>query len=162
MKYGKGKKITYSLLVIALAVFLTVAVVFGLNDGYGGARAIDLGLDLAGGVSITYEIQESNPSTQDINDTISKLEKRVEGKSTESQVYVAGDNRITVEIPGVTDANAILEELGTPGSLEFLDSTAYSAFTSGSDYTPLLTGSDVKSAQAYTNTSSTEKTPYGV
>ena len=162
MKYGKGKKITYSLLVIALAVFLTVAVVFGLNDGYGGARAIDLGLDLAGGVSITYEIQESNPSVQDINDTISKLEKRVEGKSTESQVYVAGDNRITVEIPGVTDANAILEELGTPGSLEFLDSTAYSAFTGGSDYTPLLTGSDVKSAQAYTNTSSTEKTPYGV
>ena len=150
MKYGKGKKITYSLLVIALAVFLTVAVIFGLKDGYGGARAIDLGLDLAGGVSITYEIQESNPSVQDINDTISKLEKRVEGKSTESQVYVAGDNRITVEIPGVTDANAILEELGTPGSLEFLDSTAYSAFTSGSDYTPLLTGSDVKSAQAYT------------
>ena len=56
MKYGKGKKITYSLLVIALAVFLTVAVIFGLKDGYGGARAIDLGLDLAGGVSTEYRI----------------------------------------------------------------------------------------------------------
>ena len=162
MKYGKGKKIAYSIIIVALAVFLTVAVMLGLKNGYGSARDINLGLDLAGGVSITYEIQESDPGTQEINDTISKLEKRVEGKSTESQVYVAGDNRIAVEIPGVTDANAILEELGTPGSLEFLDSTGYSAWTSGSDYTPLLTGSDVKSAQAYTNNNSTDSTPYGV
>ena len=81
---------------------------------------------------------------------IAKLEKRVEGKSTESQVYEAGDKRITVEIPGVTDANAILEELGTPGSLEFLDSTGYTAWSKGEEYTPLLTGSDVKGAQAYT------------
>lgn len=162
MKYGKGKKIAYSIIIAALAVFLTVAVMLGLKNGYGSARDINLGLDLAGGVSITYEIQESNPSAQEIDDTISKLEKRVEGKSTESQVYSAGEDRIAVEIPGVTDANAILEELGTPGSLEFLDSTGYSAWTSGSDYTPLLTGSDVKSAQAYTNTNSTDSTPYGV
>ena len=44
----------------------------------------------------------------------------------------------------------ILKELGTPGSLEFLDSTGYTAFSQGNDYTPLLTGSDVKAAQAYT------------
>lgn len=162
MKYGKGKNIAYSIIVIALAVFLTVAVVFGLKDGYGGARDISLGLDLAGGVSITYEIQEENPSSQEINDTISKLEKRVEGKSTESQVYQAGEDRITVEIPGVTDANAILEELGTPGSLEFLDSTGYTAWSNGESYEALLTGSDVKSAQAYTNSNSTDSSPYGV
>jgi SecD/SecF fusion protein len=162
MKYGKGKKIAYSIIIVALAAFLTVAVMVGLLNGYGSAENINLGLDLAGGVSITYEIQESNPSSQEINDTIAKLEKRVESKSTESQVYEAGDNRITVEIPGVTDANAILEELGTPGSLEFLDSTGYSAWASGSDYEPLLTGSDVKTASAYTNTNSTDSTPYGV
>ena len=93
-------------------------------------------------------------AVQDFEDTIYKLEKRIEGKSTESQVYREGDKRITVEIPGVTDANAILEELGTPGSLEFLDSTAYTAWGNGESYEPLLTGSDVKSAQAYTDTSS--------
>lgn len=82
----------------------------------------------------------------------------MEGKSTESQVYEAGDKRITVEIPGVTDANAILEELGTPGSLEFLDSTGYTAWSKGEEYTPLLTGSDVKGAQAYTDTSSSSST----
>ena len=59
----------------------------------------------------------------------------LKGKSTESQVYKEGDNRITVEIPGVTDANEILKELGTPGSLEFLDSTGYTAFSQGNDYT---------------------------
>jgi len=46
--------------------------------------------------------------------------------------------------------------------LEFLDSTGYSAFSQGNDYTPLLTGSDVKAAQAYTDTNSSEDTPYGV
>ena len=163
MKYSLPKKIIYSLLVLVLLVGLIFTTFFGLNNkGYGSAKEIDLGLDLAGGVSITYEIAEDDFSSQDVEDTIYKLQKRVEGKSTESQVYREGDKRITVEIPGVTDANAILEELGTPGTLEFLDQTAYEAWSNGEDYTALLTGSDVKAAQAYTDTSSTDDTPYGV
>ena len=43
----------------------------------------------------------------------------MEGYSTEAQVYKVGDDRISVEIPGVSDANKILEELGKPGTLEF-------------------------------------------
>ena len=54
-----------------------------------------------------------------MSDTVYKLQKRVETYSTEAEVYQVGDNRISVEIPGVSDANAILEELGTPGTLEF-------------------------------------------
>ena len=53
-------------------------------------------------------------------DTIYKLQKRVEQYSSEAQVYKEGTNRINVEIPGVTDANQILEELGKPGSLYFI------------------------------------------
>ncbi len=86
-------------------------------DSDGG---ITLGLDLSGGVSITYEIVEDNPSQTDINDTIAKLEERAEHYSTEYAVYQTGDDRITVEIPGVKDANAVLEELGSPGSLYFI------------------------------------------
>ena len=145
MKYSLPKKIIYSIIVVVLLVGLVLTAFFGLNGkGYGSTYDIDLGLDLAGGVSITYQIKEDNFTSQDVEDTIYKLQKRVEGKSTESQVYKEGDNRITVEIPGVTDANEILKELGTPGSLEFLDSTGYTAFSQGNDYTPLLTGSDVK------------------
>lgn len=163
MKYNMKKKVIYSVLILAMLFGFVFVAVFGIDaNKSGSAQDINLGLDLAGGVSITYEIQESSPSAQDIEDTIYKLEKRVEGKSTESQVYQQGDNRITVEIPGVTDANAILEELGTPGSLEFLDSTGYTAWSADEEYTPLLTGTDVSSAQAFTDTQSTSSTPYGV
>lgn len=163
MKYNQGKKIVYSVMILAMLAGFTLIAVFGIDkNGSGSAKDINLGLDLAGGVSITYETDEKNPGKQDMEDTIYKLEKRVEGKSTESQVYQAGDNRITVEIPGVTDANAILEELGTPGSLEFLDETGYSAWSEGKTYSPLLTGSDVKNAQAYTDTASTSKSSFGV
>ena len=88
--------------------------------GTGAAKNIHTGLDLAGGVSITYEASEKNPSAEDMSDTIYKLQERVEQYSTESQVYQEGNNRIVVEIPGVTDANKILEELGKPGSLYFI------------------------------------------
>lgn len=163
MKYGLKKKIIYSVLIIAMLAGFTLIAIFGIDSkGYGSVKDIPLGLDLAGGVSITYEIQEDNPSQQDINDTIAKLEKRVEGKSTESQVYQAGDKRITVEIPGVTDANAILKELGTPGSLEFLDQTNYQKWANDEEYEALLTGNDVVGAQAYTDTSGSSNSAFGV
>jgi len=85
-----------------------------------GEMSIPLGLDLSGGVSITYQIVDEDPTEEDMSDTIYKLQKRVEGYSTESAVYQVGEDRITVEIPGVSDANTILEELGNPGSLEFM------------------------------------------
>ena len=55
-----------------------------------------------------------------MSDTIYKLQKRVEQYSTEAQVYQEGSDRITVEIPGVTDADTILNDLGKPGSLYFI------------------------------------------
>lgn len=155
MKYGMKKRVIYSIMIVAMLVGFTLIALLGIDSsGLGSAKGIPLGLDLAGGVSITYETDVDNPSKQDMDDTIYKLQKRVEGKSTESRVYQAGTNRISVEIPGVTDANEILTELGTPGTLEFLDETNYQAKNNGDEYTTILTGSDVKSAAAYTDTSS--------
>ncbi len=114
--------------IITLLVFLAVLVgvtfidIKGI-DGNGRIAASDitLGLDLAGGVSITYEVVgDEEPSATDLADTKRKLEERVYNYSNEAQVYLEGNNRINVEIPGVTDANAILEELGNPGTLYFL------------------------------------------
>lgn len=164
VKYSKARMAVYSIILLVALIGLSVVSLVGIgSDGAGSVSAIRRGLDLAGGVSVTYEVQDENPSAQDMEDTIYKLQKRVEGDSTESQVYQSGSNRITVEIPGVTNADEILQELGTPGSLEFLDSTGYTAMKNGEDYTPLLTGSDVKEAQAYTDTSSSSSSsPYGV
>lgn len=126
---------------ILIAAVCAFTVFTGLGkDHKGSAKNIELGLDLAGGVSITYEINEDNPSETDVKDTVYKLQKRVENYSTEAEVYQEGDKRITVEIPGVTDANKILEELGKPGDLSFMTE----------DGTVVLTGSNIQSAEAGT------------
>ena len=110
-----------TVLLIGLLAF-TSAVGFG-PTGTGSARNIITGLDLSGGVSITYAADEDMPSTEDMDDTVYKLQQRVMSYSEEAKVYKEGTNRITVEIPGVTDANKILEELGTPGTLYFIRQT---------------------------------------
>ena len=156
MKYDLKKKIIYSIIILALLFGMSYVAVFGMKDGYGSIYEIKQGLDLAGGVSITYEIKEDNPSEQDVNDTVYKLQQRVQNYSTEAEVYKEGSKRITVEIPDVTDANAILEDLGQPGTLVFLDSDGYTKLTNNEEYTPLLTGSDVKNAVAGRDTTTSE------
>ena len=164
----------------AIAIILVVVVLLAGLGVYGsnvlkstmksGNHSIVLGLDLSGGVSITYKIVTENPTQTDINDTIAKLEERAENYSTEYAVYQVGEDRITVEIPGVFDANAVLEELGSPGALYFIVSknadgkANYSYDTSSDADVPyklnfeleelikngsvILTGNDVKAAQA--------------
>lgn len=179
MKKNKGiLSLVVTVILIGVLGF-TAAVGWG-NDHTGAAKNIKLGLDLAGGVSITYQIKDKNPSESEMKDTIYKLQKRVEQYSTESSVYQEGDDRINIEIPGVSNANEILDELGQPGSLYFIAQT-------GSDGTPnyqqvnatgdaakdyqltksleeleadgslVLTGSDVKSAKAETMENQTTK-----
>ena len=110
------------IVMLALLGGIGYSAVFGLGaDKSGSLSSIDLGLDLAGGVSITYEVVgEENPDKEDMADTIYKLQQRVDQYSTEAQVYQEGSNRINIEIPGVSDANAILEDLGQPGNLYFI------------------------------------------
>lgn len=123
MKKKKGV-ITLLLTVLVMAALGFVAV-WGIGtEKAGSASGIRQGLDLAGGVSITYQVVgEENPSAEDMADTIYKLQQRVEGYSTEAQVYQEGSDRINIEIPGVSDANAILADLGRPGALYFIAQT---------------------------------------
>ncbi len=140
MKKSKAAAILIIILA-ALAGLSYYASLILSSTGAGENMSIPLGLDLSGGVSITYQVMDENPSAEDMSDTIYKLQRRVESYSNESSVYQVGDDRITVEIPGVTDANAILKELGNPGSLEFQlpDGTVY------------MTGEQVANAQAGTS-----------
>ena len=121
----KSKGIVILLCVLLLLAGITYVDVNGIDPaGTASASDIKLGLDLAGGVSITYQVVgEEEPDSTDMADTISKLQKRVENYSTEAIVYQEGSDRISIEIPGVSDANAILEELGKPGALYFIAET---------------------------------------
>ncbi|MGI6020911.1 MAG: protein translocase subunit SecD [Lachnospiraceae bacterium] len=116
------------IIVLILAVILTALLIITSAVGWGptgtgAVRNIKTGLDLSGGVSITYATSDPNPSSEDMSDTIYKLQQRVDQYSTESQVYSEGTNRINVEIPGVSNADEILQDLGTPGSLYFISQT---------------------------------------
>lgn len=136
----KNKAIATLLIMVLLLGGLVYTAVAGIGtEKAGAASGIRLGLDLAGGVSITYQVVgDETPSDEDMSDTVNKLQKRVEGYSTEAQVYQEGSDRINIEIPGVSDANAILEELGKPGSLVFMDNSG----------NVVLTGTDVADAKA--------------
>ena len=131
----KSRGIVVLLLTVILTVFFCFTAAVGIGPtGTGAAKHINTGLDLSGGVSITYQTKKSNPTKEEMSDTIYKLQKRVEQYSTEAQVYQEGSDRITVEIPGVTDADAILNDLGKPGSLYFItqeDADGNQNFTTG-------------------------------
>ena len=136
---SRGKALIKLILIVAATVAFCIM-------GYQTMPDVKLGLDLAGGVSITYEASEAKPSAQDMSDTIYKLQKRAEGYSKEAEVYQEGDNRINIDIPGVSDANEILEQLGKPGSLEFRTGD-YDADGNLTGFTNLImTGADVKQA----------------
>lgn len=172
----KSKGILTLVLTLVIMAALGYVAVFGIGtEKAGAASKIKQGLDLAGGVSITYQVVgEEKPSAEDMNDTVYKLQKRVETYSTEAQVYQEGDDRINIEIPGVSDANAILEDLGRPGALYFIAQTDadgnqnYSYTGSGAtgyslnktidellaDGSIVLEGTDVESAQGGTGSDS--------
>lgn len=141
----KINKKNAGIVLAVLAAFLLLMVytaAFGFGKtGTGSARNIKRGLDLSGGVSITFEAKgDQAPSQEDMRDTIYKLQQRVDAYDSEGQVYQEGEDRINIEIPGETDANAILEELGKPGALEF-------RLTDG---TVVLDGSQVEDASVRT------------
>lgn len=179
----KSRGIISLILVAAVMILLGFTCIFGLNSwGMGAAKNINLGLDLEGGVSITYRAVGETPSQEDMDDTVYKLQRRVEEYSTEAQAYQQGDDRIGIEIPGVQDANAILEELGQPGSLYFIrqnDSSGNPNYTVNADGTAyeltktideleadgsiVLTGNEVETASAGTySDKTTNATKYAV
>lgn len=121
----KNKGIITLIVTMFIIVALGYVAIWGIGtEKAGAASEIKKGLDLAGGVSITYQVVgDEKPSTEDMSDTIYKLQRRVEVYSTEAQVYQEGNDRINIEIPGVSDANTILEDLGRPGALYFIAQT---------------------------------------
>ena len=107
MKKKQGIAVLIATVLVMVLLGFTAAVGWG-PTGTGAARNIITGLDLSGGVSITYEADQDLPSNEDMSDTVYKLQQRVMSYSEEAKVYKEGVNRITVEIPGVSDANNIL------------------------------------------------------
>lgn len=160
----KFKGILKLLVSVACIAFLAFSALVGFGEKKTlSAGKIKQGLDLAGGVSITYQTVKDEPTEEEMSDVRRKLRLRADVYSTEADVYQEGSNRVTVEIPGVTDAESILEELGNPGALYFIygegnilyDASVESFYVLSrsmeeieADGGVVLTGSDVVDAQA--------------
>lgn len=138
----KGKNLLALIITIIIIATSVVVAFTGIGtDKYGSAQNIQLGLDLAGGVSITYTPTKEDPTPEEIQDTIYKLQLRLDEYGyTEGEVYLEGSDRINVDIPGVSDADKVLLEMGEPGQLAFVDE----------DGTTWLSGADVEDAQPST------------
>ena len=137
----KSRAVIALILTAVITGLMAFTVLVGFGGGHRGSyHNIKLGLDLAGGASITYEaVGDEAPSAEDMADTVYKLQQRVDQYSTEAQVYMEGNDRINIEIPGISgveETNRILEELGRPGSLYFIrqtDDNGNDNYTLGAD-----------------------------
>lgn len=147
------------ILSIVLIAGLCFVSMFGIDkSGKGSAKNITQGLDLQGGVSITFEVAQEEFSKEDFEDTYRKMERRAYELSDEASIYKEGNNRITVEIPGSDDAQAVLDKLGKPGTLQFVTD-----FGNKEKEKVWFQGEDIKDAQpAYNKDENTGAIQYMV
>ena len=109
-----------------LAVFiLAAAVVLPFGRGALGGKGLQLGLDLRGGAYIVYQadLSKKDPSQTDAQAMAvvqSTIERRVNAYGvTEPVIQIQGNNRITVQLPGVTDVAQAMKLIGQVALLEF-------------------------------------------
>ena len=112
-----------------------------VNDTEHGIR---LGLDLVGGSRIVYEAElpegyDAGNLSRDMETAQSMSRQRLTNKGfTEATVALSGDNRISVEIPQITNPEEAVQTLGSTAQLVFMDA----------DGKEWLTGTDIKRATA--------------
>ena len=146
MNYTRAVSVSrFILVILCIALVLSIALCGIDSWGLGGIfepGTIRLGLDLSGGSIITY--------SADTEDTVETLQKGMNGilesmrtrldaqGLTEANVYLVGDNMITLEIPSITDPNEAVEQFGAAAVLTFRDA----------DGNIFLEGKDVVQAEA--------------
>ncbi len=118
----KSKNVLILLVCLVIIAGLALLTVFGVGSTPLDARNIKLGLDLNGGVSITYQaVDGSNPTKDQMQGTLAVIQRRLDAQGyTEANAYLDGDTRIRVEIPGVKDASQAVEEIGKTAMLRFV------------------------------------------
>ncbi len=123
----------------------------GLDSG-SGSRPIEtkLGLDLQGGLKVEYRVVPAGgktPTAADLAVVREIMDKRVNSTGVAEPVVVtSGSDRIVVELPGVTDTQAVRALVGTTGRLDFV---------------PIPTGTSVTQGQALDLTGATNCPPSG-
>ena len=106
---------------LLISVIVVVAIALGSFAAVFAAKwSPRLGLDLAGGVAVVYTAEGSHVSQSDLNETVNILNLRVNGLGVSgAQVQTTGKNQISVSIPGVTNAQQVLQQIGQTARMYF-------------------------------------------
>ncbi len=121
-----------------VATILIVVLAAGILFPVYGDHAV-LGLDLQGGVMVRLEAPEGT-TMEELEAAKSVIENRINGLGVaEPEVRLEGSNRISVELPGVEDADEAVRVIGTTAKLQFI------RYDNGE---VILEGSDLKNASA--------------
>jgi len=112
------------LAIISILIILALLVVLPINKGILGKRGIRLGLDLQGGAHLIYQadLSQIEPGTgaEAVSDTIAVIEKRVNALGvSESVIQRLGEDRIVVDLPGITEMEKAKKLIGQTAILEF-------------------------------------------
>ncbi len=107
---------------LMMKLLLVIAVVCGAA-WLSFAKPAKLGLDLKGGVYVVLEAvpdQGVKLDTQAMDRLIEVLDRRINGLGVaESVVQRAGDNRVIIELPGVSNTEDAIKMIGKTALLEF-------------------------------------------
>ncbi len=133
----------HSLLKLVITVAVIIAAFFVCVRPL--ASSIRQGLDLQGGTHVVLEAvdtEQAQVNDDAMNRVIAIMEKRVNALGlTEPIIQREGERRVIIELPGVKDPDAAIKTIGKTAMLEFRDE----------DGNTVLTGTDLKDAQASTN-----------
>ncbi len=126
-----------------------------------GTRVLEtkLGLDLRGGLRVEYQaqpVQGKTPRPEDLQVIRGIIENRVNATGvSEPVITTQGSDRIVVELPGVSDPNAIRHLVGQTGTLEFVPLGKIQKQKGDSidpkQFPPLFNGTELSSAAIATS-----------
>lgn len=142
------------------------------NKEYGRDLDLKYGLDLAGGASLTFDIDTSKTEKEELSSALeslkSNIEKRINlfGVSETNVQIIRQENqyRLQVDLPGVEDVSTAIKLIGTTAQLSFrgvTDETLFrEATTSANFYKSLkdtgINGSHLTKAIAIINSNNSE------
>ncbi|SHI03386.1 protein translocase subunit SecD [Sporanaerobacter acetigenes] len=141
----KLKSAIIFILIIAIVVFGSYTAINGITIGKAkipsAREAIDLGLDLAGGVYVILEAQTDVKGAElqkIMEQSKAVINERVNGLGvSEPNIVIEGNDRIRIELAGVKDVQEAIDMIGKTAQLKFIDAEG----------NEVITGQNVKSAE---------------
>src|SRR5450432_2932691 len=110
---------------VVIAAITVLALFMILTDPQIGDRKVSVryGLDTQGGLRVLLAADDPNSVTADAMDQARQIvDRRVNALGVvEPVVQVSGNNRIVVELPGITNSEAAISTIRQTGLLEFVD-----------------------------------------